>query len=137
MGFVILYFILSILINWLVIGEPFWQLITSSFVWIMIAVPLVLLWIGIECIGEDSHTVKVIGSGIVTFLIVGFFAFWFIGRIRAGICGYLGIEGPEEMFVFYQNLSVWQIIVIAVLEAIVGGILLVKSNLNSDASDKE
>ena len=134
---IILYFFLSILINLLVIGEPFWQMITSSSAWIMIAVPLVILWIGIECIGEDSRPVKILGSGIVIFLVVGFLAFWFVGRIRAGICGCLGIEGPEEIFRYFDNLSVWQIIVIGVLETVIGGILLANHEMKSDDSEKK
>lgn len=129
-----LFLILSIAIYWLVVGDSFWQMITAPGIWIIVAIPLLLFWISMQCMSDDSHRVKLIGVGLIVFLVVGFFAFWFVGRIRSAVCWYLGIGNLEEIFGYLRDISIFQIIVLSIAETILGAIILPTGNNDSDES---
>lgn len=127
-----LFLILSMALYWLVVGESFWLMITSPGIWVIIAVPLLLVCIGIKCVEVDSRPVKIIGGGLISFLVIGFLAFWFVGRIRTTVCWYLGIGNLGEIFDYFRDISILQIIVLGVAETILGILFFPKGNDDLD-----
>lgn len=127
-----LFLILSIALYWLVVGDSFLQMITSPGIWSIIAIPMLLVWIGIQCFEVDSRPVKIIGGGLISFLVIGFLAFWFVGRIRTTVCWYFGIGNLEEIFDYFRDISILQIIVLGVAETILGTLFFPKGNYDSD-----
>ena len=130
-----IYIILSVIVNGLVIGDPFWSMLMNKDAWIIIAVPLLLFGLGYKLCCEDDRIVKTLGTAMIVFLIVGFFAFWFVARIRNAMCLYLGLEDMAHIFRYYSDLSWLQIAAIGVCEMFLGGILLA-GNSGSDKEDK-
>ncbi len=123
---IILYILLSILINCMVIGEPTWQLLTSK-LWIFISAIVVVFVIGLKIYEVEHRPIKTFGAALMILSVVGFVGFCFVPPFRHYVCWYLGIDNVRALFEFYDHLSGMQITVIGICETVLAMFLLQKN----------
>ncbi len=86
---VILYIVLLILINYMVIGEPTWQLLTSK-LWLFIISVIAGFAVGFKCCEDENPAPKTIGATLMILCALVGLGFCFVPHFRHWLCWYIG-----------------------------------------------
>lgn len=116
MKFIIL-IIVSLFFTGLILGGGFDLVLYKVDFWLLVSVPLVLIWIGWKLFLADDKILKGTGIFMMAFFTLCWIGIFFSQRIRTSVCSILKIK--DYLSVLYENeinWSFWKILLLWVLD---------------------
>lgn len=109
--------IVSILLTGLVIGGALWSTVQKLDFWILVTLPLFMIWIGWKLFTSDDKVLKGTGIFTMTFFILCWIGVFFSQRIRTCLCSILRIKDYiTPLYGSELNWSFWKILLLWILD---------------------